>query len=92
MGDSSRPPTVPEKYFPPYKREEKVDSVKESPNRPVPPHQLNSFTNPVSHPGVYDAGVSYPTGGSEAYSLEVLGETKWGTHHSSHIFLEIKPQ
>ena len=63
-GDSSRPPTVPEKYFPPHKREEKVDSVKGSPNRPVPRHQFNSFTNRVSHPRVYDAGVSYPTGGS----------------------------
>ena len=38
MGDSSRPPTVPKKYFPPHKREEKVDSVKESLNRLVPPH------------------------------------------------------
>ena len=50
MGDSSHPPKVLEKYFPPHKREEKVDSIKESPNRPVPPYQLNSFTNPVSHP------------------------------------------
>ena len=30
----------------------------------MPPHQFNSFINPVSHPGVYDIGVFYPTGGS----------------------------
>ena len=38
MRDFSRPPMVPKKYFPPHKREEKVDSVKESLNRLVPPH------------------------------------------------------
>ena len=64
MRDSSHPPTVPEKYFPPHKREEKSNSVKGNSNRPMPPYQFNSFTNPASHPGVYDVGVSYPTRGS----------------------------